>query len=1200
MDIRGSIRRVIVALFVALAATLGATGVAVADQEIELTPQGGRADAGSFGTSIDISPDQSLIVVSGLDGAAQVWTRDGRLLRRIRYEDGELLRASFASDGRTIVALVRYLGERGDRVVFLDTLTGEPAFVGAQYDQFYEAAADAYPGELSSSPDRSFFVTSTWDGLQIWDPATGLPGTTLDGAPEGAVDDLTVSPDGQFVAALRDGNPGPTNIEIWTLATGTMSASATGLPQGADYSIDFAPDGRTVIVAKEDGGTIQAIDMETGGLLWTHPLEIGSQPLTTVPERGLILTPVSQHNASTDTWCAEAVLPCNEADMGNVIIRDIADGRRVGMLKGLSGQIEGLAVAEDGSFAAGFSASDGLLIWDLDTLALTETLGIVSSPTQAGFVTGDGDSAALLDDRGIVRFLDIDTGAITLAVSTSADAATLRPVSASGQQFATEVPEGIGVFDSDGPGRIVSLREVDTNTAESTGYLLAIDAAAARAAVRLTDNRVRVVSLADGSEITTLRTAASPKGAAFSPDGEQLAVVTYSLLESFDVDSGERLLSIDHPHEFQMDVPLIRSWVEFLGSDTLISNSVFGPPIVWDLATGRGLRSYANSRLLRAPPDVSIDLGLLLSELEFENAPALYDLFSGERLRTFTGHADTLTFMSLASEGRLAVSSSRDGTTRLWDAATGEQLLLVMTGEAPEDWLAVTPAGFFNYGGDGMSLIAVVDGLTAYGVEQFYDALYRPDLVQALLAGDPALEYADAAAELNLRSILESGTLPEIRVVDTEQVGSELRIVAEVTARNNGGIGDIAVSVRGEDDERAIQRAYQPAGRGEALAAAELPCEPNLTTSNCLRVDRLVPLESGRNFISIVAYNGANLLATDPVVLEVDAGEVTVPRGDLYVLALGVNDYAAGGVRGLSSAVADAEAIATTLSEMRDPDLYDAVHVEVLRNAQVTRANLDAVFTELGEAIRPEDKFVFFVAGHGTTRAGRYYFFPQDFTYDNGGSIAADAIGQDQWRLWFDRIKARASLFLYDTCEAGTVARNDDLAKGGALRRMIPAMGRNVITASSSEQAASESGEHGLFTQVLLEAFAKADYDGNDWVDITDLQLYVDDRVPVLSRERYGTAQDPTISIQANFPVGRMAAPTLDDAPAAAIPREPTHFVALEDGVDVVDDAGGIVAHLEFFAGVRVLAQEANGMLRIARDGVELGLVTNDALRQPN
>ena len=53
----------------------------------------------------------------------------------------------------------------------------------------------------------------------------------------------------------------------------------------------------------------------------------------------------------------------------------------------------------------------------------------------------------------------------------------------------------------------------------------------------------------------------------------------------------------------------------------------------------------------------------------------------------------------------------------------------------------------------------------------------------------------------------------------------------------------------------------------------------------------------------------------------------------------------------------------------------------------MTLGNLDKVFADLGTKVRPRDVFVFFLAGHGKTKSGRYYFLPRDFRYEDDSSI---------------------------------------------------------------------------------------------------------------------------------------------------------------------------------------------------------------------
>jgi len=52
------------------------------------------------------------------------------------------------------------------------------------------------------------------------------------------------------------------------------------------------------------------------------------------------------------------------------------------------------------------------------------------------------------------------------------------------------------------------------------------------------------------------------------------------------------------------------------------------------------------------------------------------------------------------------------------------------------EWLAITPEGFFDASANGAQMLSVVRGLEVFGIDQFYQTLYRPDLVREKLSGD--------------------------------------------------------------------------------------------------------------------------------------------------------------------------------------------------------------------------------------------------------------------------------------------------------------------------------------------------------------------------------------------------------------------------------------------------------------------------------
>ena len=119
-----------------------------------------------------------------------------------------------------------------------------------------------------------------------------------------------------------------------------------------------------------------------------------------------------------------------------------------------------------------------------------------------------------------------------------------------------------------------------------------------------------------------------------------------------------------------------------------------------------------------------------------------------------------------------------------------------------------------------------------------------------------------------------------------------------------------------------------------------------------------IALEPGQNVIEVVAYNAAGLLASAPrqVVVQWDGVASSEPPA-LYVLAVGVNDYADGRLK-LNYAAADARAFGAAMQKV-GAGLFKSVEVVTLLDAEVTEARLDAAFADLGARVKPQDVFLF-------------------------------------------------------------------------------------------------------------------------------------------------------------------------------------------------------------------------------------------------
>src|SRR5262249_28309297 len=121
----------------------------------------------------------------------------------------------------------------------------------------------------------------------------------------------------------------------------------------------------------------------------------------------------------------------------------------------------------------------------------------------------------------------------------------------------------------------------------------------------------------------------------------------------------------------------------------IFSKSQPGTLKVWDAATGRLLSTIGeHSSSAALSPDGTRLLSGSLRTVK------LWDVSSGQLLRTFEGHAGASRSVAFSPDGTRAISGGDDSTIRIWDIASG-RLLATLAGSETQDWLALTPEGFF-------------------------------------------------------------------------------------------------------------------------------------------------------------------------------------------------------------------------------------------------------------------------------------------------------------------------------------------------------------------------------------------------------------------------------------------------------------------------------------------------------------------------
>jgi uncharacterized caspase-like protein len=242
-------------------------------------------------------------------------------------------------------------------------------------------------------------------------------------------------------------------------------------------------------------------------------------------------------------------------------------------------------------------------------------------------------------------------------------------------------------------------------------------------------------------------------------------------------------------------------------------------------------------------------------------------------------------------------------------------------------------------------------------------------------------------------------------------------------------------------------------------------------------------------------------------------------KPNLYLLAIGISKYE-DKAHNLKYADEDAEAIARTFKSQQGK-LYNQVEVRLLTNSLADKDNvLDGLDWLIRESTQ-NDVSVIFVAGHGMKdTGGQYYFMSHDSDTDH---LRRTGIKWYEFQDAMERVPGKRWL-LADTCHSGGITGKRGTGDiSDALRDLRKVEGGVVVmTAATGREASVESPEweHGAFTLALIEGLEqhKANFNGDNRIDIKELDLFVTNRV----KELTGGRQHPTTEIPTvipNFPV---------------------------------------------------------------------------------
>ncbi|MRR16648.1 MAG: PDZ domain-containing protein [Deltaproteobacteria bacterium] len=598
---------------------------------------------------------------------------------------------------------------------------------------------------------------------------------------------------------------------------------------------------------------------------------------------------------------------------------------------------------------------------------------------------------------------------------------------------------------------------------------------------------------------------------AFSPDGAHFALATVNKLELFSTK--------DWARETVVPIQGAAAVLQFTSDSraVLISGKDAG------LIDLRGHRERtADSRVVAGKSAERLAIAD-----NGDNSFRLLSSASAEKGLRFAGHRAPINAGAATNSVPWLASGSSDGTLRLWDQASGREVAqFVAFGNG--EWIVITKEGYYNSSARGHEYLNIRRGGSVFGIDQFYDVFYRPDIVVAKLKGEdisglvtltveeavnhppPAVRFAavpgetgDPHVKVCYQIASTGGGIGEVRLFQNGKLVKSDGFYREVAAQSQTASLTLA-SV----DSRTLYRDMRSLSIKEKQSpGARLLSAKGDVFEECVGVETI----SGENEIGLTAFNAPNTVQSAMGTIRFMSTRASAAP-HLYILAVGIDRYRDASIN-LKYAAKDARDFLTGLSD-KAKTLYPPsnIHLTALMNEQAGKQNILAAIDRLAAVVKHGDSFVFFDASHGLLLQSQYYIVTAGFA----GALDANKslISSNEIVEMSKKIRALSQLFIFDTCHAGGV---DNIISGLYDARMsvlARKMGLHIYASAGSVESALDGYQgNGLYTYALLAGLkngAQVDKDKSGSVTMKSLGVYSREMTADISA-RLGHPQTPVI-----------------------------------------------------------------------------------------
>jgi WD40 repeat protein len=571
-------------------------------------------------------------------------------------------------------------------------------------DSLYDAAA--YPlrrriagdiGPVNSaafSPDGRMFATGSRDGtVGLWDMTTHHFWHILAGIST-PVASLAFSRDSHTLLVSRNNG----NVDLWNLTDDRFRTKVTSpLWEGVSA---FSADGRTLATAGNDD-QVHLWDTSSGQLRATVRGS-GIRSLALSPD-GRVLAAggygciqLWHFGASSVPKCLESRDPNVDSlafspdgsilaaggDDHAVQLWNTRTGRARSTLNGRTGSVEALAFSPDGQTLATGSDDETARLWDTRTGRARSTLN--GHTGSVGALAFSPDSRTLVTGGTTVRLWDAKAGQ---ARSTLAHAGGER-----GMAFGSNSHTLI-IMGEEGAPQIWNIAARTHRTLPSAFPVMAVSRDGRTFAADIV-GATKVWDVTTGRLRATLPAIHGPTAMAFGPNDHTLATGGEDgVLRLWDTASGHTLSTIPGRAE------AVQSLVFSPDGETVAASSATGNVVLWNINTRR-LRASLHANvvvpgtadpsarpvsLAFSPDSRTVAIG------STDGTTRLWDVATGHVRATLSANTTPIASVAFSPDSRTVAIGSTDGTTRLWDVATGHVRATLSANTTPIASVAFSP-----------------------------------------------------------------------------------------------------------------------------------------------------------------------------------------------------------------------------------------------------------------------------------------------------------------------------------------------------------------------------------------------------------------------------------------------------------------------------------------------------------------------------